>query len=579
MLNSFHPGLLIIAIGSLILILPAKCRKPLALISAAVGIAGLFILSSSSHLVYRLTPALKLNLIHVDKLSMIFIIIFAIIGAINNIYGMDIQDKWEKGMSVIYGGSIIAATLAGDAISLIVFWEVAAFSAAYLIYAKHTRRSSRAALRYLLMHAFGGNMLLVGFLLHAANSGSLAIPKYTGSDGSAAFWFILIGVCVNAVVPPFNSWISDSYPESTIAGTVFMCGYTTKLGIYAMIRVFAGTEMLLYAGVFMALYGVLMAFLENDLRRLFSYHIMSQLGYMVASLAVGGAWGVDGAASHVFNNIIYKGVLMMCSGAVIMATGKRKITELGGLKNKMPITAFTFLIASLSIAGMPFLNGFASKTVVMHAVQASGHDVAALLLTVTSIGTWLSVVLKVNWFVFLGEARTEFEVKEIPLSMKLGMLLGAAGCIIIGIVPSILYRLLPFAVSVHPFTVEHVLESLILFAGATIVFWLVRVKMLPHDQLSLDFDWLLRKPLAGVITATSTGLNKFTGWADVKSLGIVRFCGERLGNPYKWTESSRRSFVRNISFENEDRDIGIVIEISVSMLALITIIAMLFINK
>jgi len=228
---------------------------------------------------------------------------------------------------------------------------------------------------------------------------------------------------------------------------------------------------------------------------------------------------------------------------------------------------------------MPFLNGFASKTVVMHAVQASGHDVAALLLTVTSIGTWLSVVLKVNWFVFLGEARTEFEVKEIPLSMKLGMLLGAAGCIIIGIVPSILYRLLPFAVSVHPFTVEHVLESLILFAGATIVFWLVRVKMLPHDQLSLDFDWLLRKPLAGVITATSTGLNKFTGWADVKSLGIVRFCGERLGNPYKWTESSRRSFVRNISFENEDRDIGIVIEISVSMLALITIIAMLFINK
>ena len=126
-----------------------------------------------------------------------------------------------------------------------------------------------------------------------------------------------------------------------------------------------------------------------------------------------------------------------------MATGKRKITELGGLKDKMPITAFTFLIASLSIAGMPFLNGFASKTVVMHAVQASGHDVAALLLTVTSIGTWLSVVLKVNWFVFLGEARTEFEVKEIPLSMKLGMLLGAAGCIIIGIVPSILYRLLP----------------------------------------------------------------------------------------------------------------------------------------
>ena len=110
---------------------------------------------------------------------------------------------------------------------------------------------------------------------------------------------------------------------------------------------------------------------------------MSQLGYMVAALAIGGAWGIDGASSHAFNHILYKGVLMMCSGAVIMATGKRKITELGGLRKKMPITAWTFLIASLSIAGMPFLNGFASKSIIMHAVSLSGHETAALLLTVT----------------------------------------------------------------------------------------------------------------------------------------------------------------------------------------------------
>ena len=575
MLNNFHPGLMMILIGALILILPDKFRKPCALIAAASGMLGLFTLNSSSCLVYEITPDIKLEMIHVDGLSMMFIIIFGIITVINSIYSFDIQNKWEKGLSVIYGGSIIAATLAGDIITLIVFWEVAAFSAAYLIYANHSRRSSRAALRYLLMHAFGGNMLLVGLLLHAAQTNSLEIPKFTAAGGSTAFWFVLIGVGVNAVVPPFNSWISDSYPESTIAGTVYMCGYTTKLGIYAMIRIFAGTEALLYVGVFMALYGVLMAFLENDLRRLFSYHIMSQLGYMVASLAIGGAWGVDGAAAHAFNNIFYKGVLMMCSGAVIMATGKRKITELGGLREKMPITAWVFLIASLSIAGIPFLNGFASKAVVMHAVNANGREIAGLLLTVTSIGTWLSVALKVNWFVFFGKPRSEFVVKPIPVSMKIGMILGASGCVLIGVYPSLLYRIMPYHIDVHPFSFSHVLEYLVLFAGATLVFWIFRIKMLPHDELSLDFDWFFRKPLARLVSATSACLNRFTTWADRKSLNFVHFFGERLGNPYKWTENSKSRVIRNMSFENEDRDIGLVIEISVSMFTLIMIIAMI----
>lgn len=575
MINSFHPGLLMILIGALILVLPDRFKKPCSIVAATSGILGLFTLNSSSHLVYQITSDIKLQMIHIDRLSMIFVIIFSIIMVINSIYSFDIQDKWEKGVSVIYGGSIIAATLAGDIITMIVFWEVAAFSAAYLIYARHTRRSSRSALRYLLMHAFGGNMLLVGFLLHAAQTNSLGIPKFTVLGGSAAFWFVLIGVGVNALVPPFSSWISDSYPEATIAGTVYMCGYTTKLGIYAMIRIFAGTEALVYVGVFMALYGVLMALLENDLRRLFSYHIMSQLGYMVAALAIGGAWGIDGASSHAFNHILYKGVLMMCSGAVIMATGKRKITELGGLRKKMPITAWTFLIASLSIAGMPFLNGFASKSIIMHAVSLSGHETAALLLTVTSIGTWLSVVLKVNWFVFFGKARSEFEVKPIPVSMKIGMILGASGCIILGVYPSLLYRIMPYKISVNPFNISHIAEYIILFAGATLVFWIFRVKMLPHDELSLDFDWFFRKPLAKFVNCVSLGLNRFTAWADGKSLNFVHFFGDRLGNPYKWTENSKSSIIRNISFENEDREIGLVIEISVSMFTLIMIIAMI----
>ena len=81
--------------------------------------------------------------------------------------------------------------------------------------------------------------------------------------------------------------------------------------------------------------------------------------------------------------------------------------------------------------------------------------------------------------------------------------------------------------------------------------------MLPHDELSLDFDWLFRRPLAKFANCVSVGLNRFTAWADSKSLKLVHFFGERLGNPYKWTENSKNGAIRNISFENEDRDIGL----------------------
>lgn len=577
-LNNLNPGILLIVFGVLILILPKNFRKPVSLIAAVIGFLSVFALNDNSNLIYSLTPEIKLNLISVDGLSYVFVIIFALIGIVDAIYSIDLQDKWEKGLAIIYSGSIIAATLAGDIISFIVFWEVAAFSATYLIYATHTRRSSKASLRYILMHTFGGNMLLVGLLMNYANTGSLAIPRYTGPDGSWAFWFVLIGVSVNAVVPPFNSWISDSYPEATISGTVYMCGYTTKLGVYAMIRIFAGTELLVYAGVFMALYGVLMAFLENNMRRLFSYHIMSQLGYMVTALAVGRDWGIDGATFHAFNNILYKGVLMMCSGAVFMATGKKNITDLGGLRKKMPITAYTFLVASLAIAGVPFLNGYASKFMVMHAVEGSGHHIAALMLTITSIGTWISVALKVNWFVFFGKPRSDFEVKPIPVTMKIAMMMGAAGCVVIGVVPAIGYRLMPHHMNVHPFVTSHIIEYLILFVGATFVFWLVNPIMLPHDELSIDFDWILRKPFTFIINVISIALNKFTALVDKLVLKIVHFYGLRLGNPYVVTEASENPVIRNLSLENEDHEIGNVIGITVTMVAIFTLIAMIVIN-
>lgn len=575
MLNNLHPGLLMMAAGLLIMALPEVCRKPLSLLAPLSALTITLQLKEGASLPYRVTDTLTLDLLHVDSLTMAFLLIFAVMAVVNAIYALELQDRYETGMALVYTGSIMAVSLAGDSLSFVFFWEIAAFSAVYLIYARHCRRASRAAFRYLLMHAFGGNMLLIGVILYIYRHGT-ELPCLTCSTSEPAFWFVLIGVGVNAVMPPFNSWIVDAYPEATIGGTVYMSGLTSKIGIYALIRMFAGTESLLYIGVFMALYGVCMAFIENDLRRLFSYHIISQMGYMVAALAVGGYYGIDGAAAHAINNILYKGTLMMCCGAVIYATGRRKISDLGGIYKKMPVASFAFLIASLAIAGVPFLNGFASKALIMHAVEEGGHGTAALLLTLTSVGTWLSVALKVNYFVFFGKGSgKENSFRPIPRSMNLAMLLGAGSCIVLGIFPHLLYRITPLRTEGHPFTVSHIAEYLILFAGATVVFLLLRRKMAPHDEMSLDFDWIFRRPLTGAVEALSKGIYAVTQWADARALRGAQYLGTHLGNPYLWTKKSAHACVRRWSFENEDRSIGAVIETAAVMVAGLFLFAMI----
>ena len=294
-----------------------------------------------------------------------------------------------------------------------------------------------------------------------------------------------------------------------MGGTVYMGSFTTKVGVFCLIKLFAGTELLLYFGVFMAVWGACMALIENDFRRLFAYHIISQVGYMIASLAIGGEIGIDGASAHAFNHILYKGTLLMCAGTVIAATGKRKISQLSGLAKKLPITASCFLIASMAIAGFPLLNGFVSKSLIMNAAAESGFYWAELLLMIASVGTLMSVTLKVNYFVFWGKSTEDIEAceKDVPLSRKAAMILGALACIITGLFPDLIYSLTPYGTDGHPFTVDHVTQYIQLFAAATIAFVMYIDHMKPKEKITLDTDWFYRKPLKYTVLGLSKGID------------------------------------------------------------------------
>lgn len=603
MFNNLHPGLVLILFGIVMTAVPERLRKVLMIAGPLLAAVAVFGLDGNSILSVEILPGITLELLHVDDLTKMFLIIFSVASIIGAVYALNSKSRFETGFEAVYAGSSMGAVLAGDWISLVIFWEIMAVSSWLIITSAKTESASKAGFRYLMIHLLGGNMLLAGIIIKVAG-GSMAITCLTGT-GDAAFWLIFLGVAVNAAIPPLNSWISDAYPEAPVGGTVYMASFTTKVGMFYIIRLFAGTEFLLWVGVFMAIYGASMALIENDLRRLFSYHIVSQLGYIVASAAVGGALGIDGATAHTFNNILYKGVLFMCCGAVIASTGKRRISDLKGLYHKMPLTAVCFLIASLSIAGFPLLNGFVSKSLVMNAMAAGGYHIAEILLMVASVGTLLSIALKVNYFVFFGNADgeseedcsgkhtdghvnrctgvcTDIEVKPVPLNVKIALIMGTVGCVLIGVMPSLIYGLTPFGSDGHPFTVDHVTQYIEIFAAATIVFVMYIDHMAPHKAITLDFDWFYRKPLAGAVRWTSAAVSGLFDACGTAAFKLVTVGSCYLHSPAAMLENMGIKVPRRQGgIEDDDvlmKPAGMLVAINV-LLALIIVTVVMVVLK
>lgn len=496
-----HPGLILILTGIVAAIVPKAVKRYILVAGPAIALAAMFMLKYDTVWSIPFINGSQLYLLDVDALNWVFGLIFSMMALIGGIYSMHNESWLEALASMCYAGGALGVTLCGDWMTLIFFWELMAASSLFLIWCNKTEKSIRAGFRYLLIHMLGGNCLLLG-IIFKVTAGDFMISNISEVH-DAAFWLILVGVAVNAAIPPIHGWLVDAYPEGTITGSVFLSSFTTKVAVYCLIRIFAGTEMLVWLGVIMALYGALFAIIENDMRRLLSYHIVSQVGFMVAGVGIGTALALDGATAHAFSHILYKSLLFMCAGAIIYSTGIRKINQLGGLAKKMPFVCGCFTVAAFSIAGVPLFNGFISKSMTISAACEAGYSSAELLLQLASVGTFLSIVMKMLYFIFFGEDRN-VQCKPIPKNMYVAMGIGSALCIIYGVCPDLLYRYLPYAFEYHPFTVDHIVQYVQLLGVAIIPFLMYLDKMEPHSQISLDLDWFYRKPFAWLVRTVSS---------------------------------------------------------------------------
>lgn len=447
----------------------------------------------------------QVELVEGSAVRRLFATIFAIMAFGGAIFALKQSKWWELSAALLYASGAIGVSFAGDLIVMFLFWEFMALFSTIVVWCGGTQAARNAGIRYAIVHLTGGIILKIGIEGLMIHTGSIQIQALTLDSFDT--WMIFIGVLINAAAPPISAWLADAYPESSPMGGVFLSAFTTKTAVLALWLLFPGQPLLIWIGLYMVFYGIIYALLENDMRRILSYSIVNQVGFMVTGIGIGTELALNGAAAHAFTHIIYKALLFMSAGAVLHQTGKSKCTELGGLFRSMPLTTICGTIGALAISSFPYTSGFISKSMISSASAGEHMTFVWFALVAASAGVFLHAGIKFPWFVFF-QKDSGLRPPDPPWNMRIAMILFAAACIGLGVFPGLLYGLLPFPVDYVPYTAGHVVTQLQLLLFAGLAFFVLLPLMKRTDTLSLDVDWLWRRGLPVVLAGIDRGLER-----------------------------------------------------------------------
>jgi multicomponent Na+:H+ antiporter subunit D len=519
----FHPALILIAGALLLPFLRGNARNIAVLSAPTFALIALWLLPEGrlwqvQWLDYSLAPLV------VDKLSRLFATIFLLMAAVGGLFALRQTSKLEVPAAFLYAGSAVGVTLAGDLVTVFLFWEFMAVGSTLVLWSAGTPAAFAASKRYVAVHLAGGVILFAGITGQIAATGDASFHAVQAD--SLATWLILIGFLINAGAPPLAAWLPDAYPEASWSGTVFLSAFTTKTAVYVLLRGFPGTEILIWVGIFMIFYGIVYALLENDMRRILAYSIVNQVGFMITGIGIGTEMALNGAAAHAFSHIIYKALLLMSAGAVLAATNRRKCSELGGLFHSMPITTICGTIGALAISSFPLTSGFVSKSMVTQAAIDGHLQTVWLFLAAASAGVFLHAGIKFPWFVFF-QKDSGLRPADPPANLRWAMIFFAFLCIALGVYPDPLYALLPYEVNYVPYTAAHIITQLqlLLFSGLAFFVMLDYLKRTPTITLDVDWLWRVAGPEAAksfrlALTETRAGLGDII---EARRLAIADF--------------------------------------------------------
>ncbi len=488
-----HPALPLLVGGLLLAVVPLSVRRVGIVLLPVLGFANLLQLEHGEVMAQLL--GYELAVLRVDKLSLLFGYLFHLAALLAAIYSLHVKDAVQHVSGLAYAGSAVGAVFAGDLLVLFFFWELLALTSVFQVWARRDRASTSAGTRYLIVHVASGLLLLGGVAQRLQSGESLRFDAL--SVETPGSWLILAAFGIKCAFPFVHTWLVDAYPAATPTGTVFLASFTTKTAVYALARGFAGLELLIWIGTAMAMFPIFYAVIENDLRRVLGYSMINQIGFMVVGVGLGEGLGVNGAVAHAFNDVIFKGLLFMSMGAVLLRTGRINGSELGGLYKSMPWTAGFCMVGAASISAFPFFSGFVSKSIIMYEAAHRGEVWVWLALLFASAGVFHHAGIKIPFFAFYAHD-SGLRPPEAPLNMRVAMGISAVLCILIGCLPGVLYDLLPYSMTYEPYDVTHFLTQLqVLFFSALAFTVLMLSKVYPPElpSVNLDVDWFVRRAI------------------------------------------------------------------------------------
>jgi len=492
---------------------------------------------------YAWVPSLGVDLsFYIDGLSLLFALLISGIGALVVIYAggyLAGQPRLSRfyALVLMFMASMLGVVLAGNLITLFVFWELTGVTSYLLIGMDHDRAAARAAaLQALLVTTAGGLALMAGLLLLGQAGGSLDLAMLLANGAALqdhplylpALLLILLGAFTKSAQAPFHFWLPNAMEAPTPVSAYLHSATMVKAGVYLLARlspVLGGTEAwhlwVTGVGVVTMLLGAILALAQTDFKRILAYSTISTLGCLVLLLGIGTPLAVQAAMLFLVVHALYKGALFLVAGAVDHETGTRDATRLGGLAKAMPVTAAAAGLAALSMAGLPPLLGFVNKELLyeanLHAPRAAGWLTGA---GVTSNVLLVAVAGIVGLRPFVGQATaTPRKPHEAPVALWLGPVILAGLSLLGGLLPHGIPSFLASAAA-SAVRAEPVVAELKLWHGVTPVLGLSVLTIVLGAALYMGGNALGRIVQRGA-PQVGTFLRALGGWGPERGYHVI----------------------------------------------------------
>lgn len=509
---SIHPGATLLLLFAVHDFLPRDVRNFTSVLAPFVS----FILFLLLYFGNARNNIYYLDLFYISNYTAYFVLPFLLILLCGNIFAIgNNQDSYKDiKYAFLYSGAAIFAVLSNNLLVIFACIELMMVGAVMLIFNGRNRLSRCMGLSYFKIHILAGTLFFISALIHYIEYGDFYIISSSyqvhSSDSTLLhimYYSMLISLLMNIAMPPFSYWLTEGYASSSVSGGVFLPAYTTKVAIFLLMQIFVADKVLIYVGIFMGCYGIMYAVLENNLRRIINYLIISHLGMMCIGIGIGEIRSVFGALLIASNGIVYTSLTMVCIGLIMQFSGKKRYYDISIPVGRNYILFVCSIIALGSFSDLPFTSGYSGKWFLYNSEYIASRPWLAHIITFIASGIILSAFIKIPMFIFAIKSKNNksHDAKDTifnPLK-KTSLYILALVSIICGIFSGKIFGF------VESLTDSLAVNYIFLVLGIFItVAMLNRFISLQSKVTLLDLDYIYRVLIFGIYKIIKNGIYK-----------------------------------------------------------------------